>query len=376
MNILFLCSCLEPGRDGVGDYTRRLAGELIRKKHKASIIALNDNYVKGAPISQSQIDLSENIPTLRLSNDHSWRKHEPLVNEFVNQFSPDWLSLQYVCYGFSPKGIPFRLAKRLNKIQKSVSPCVNFHIMFHEIWIGILNNASLKDRIFGLLQKKIIFGMISKLKPSLITTHTHLYKYKLSRFTVNILPLFGNVPLQSITSACKPNILQVAVFGYIHLSSITEEFIKSLAEFRNVTNECVRVVFIGRNGNHLSNWIQRLTEEEINYFVTGEISSAEISMWLQSCNFAVSTTPMLLIEKSGTVAAFREHQLAVLCVADELKSDHYSSSLDLQNIFSYSSENIKILHGDYAKSQYNYNLSTATNLFIKQLNSKTKNGKS
>lgn len=27
MTILFLCGSLEPGRDGVGDYTRRLAGD-------------------------------------------------------------------------------------------------------------------------------------------------------------------------------------------------------------------------------------------------------------------------------------------------------------------------------------------------------------
>ena len=41
MKLIFICGSLEPGRDGVGDYTRRLAGELIRQGHQIAIIALN-----------------------------------------------------------------------------------------------------------------------------------------------------------------------------------------------------------------------------------------------------------------------------------------------------------------------------------------------
>jgi hypothetical protein len=40
LNIVFLCGSLQPGRDGVGVYTRRLAGEVIRQGHQASIISL------------------------------------------------------------------------------------------------------------------------------------------------------------------------------------------------------------------------------------------------------------------------------------------------------------------------------------------------
>ena len=44
MKIVFLCGSLEPGRDGVGDYTRMLAAEIIRKGHNAAIVALADKY--------------------------------------------------------------------------------------------------------------------------------------------------------------------------------------------------------------------------------------------------------------------------------------------------------------------------------------------
>ena len=45
MKICFICGSLEPGKDGVGDYSRRLAGELIRLGHQASIISINDSFV-------------------------------------------------------------------------------------------------------------------------------------------------------------------------------------------------------------------------------------------------------------------------------------------------------------------------------------------
>ena len=44
MNILFICGSAEPGKDGVGDYTRRLCGELLRTGHRTRILALCDNH--------------------------------------------------------------------------------------------------------------------------------------------------------------------------------------------------------------------------------------------------------------------------------------------------------------------------------------------
>lgn len=65
MKIQFLCGSLEPGRDGVGDYTRRLAGELIRQGNDVSIIALNDRFVKEITDLEQGFE-GENIPVLRL----------------------------------------------------------------------------------------------------------------------------------------------------------------------------------------------------------------------------------------------------------------------------------------------------------------------
>jgi len=45
VKVVFLCSSLEPGRDGVGDYTRRLAAELVRQGHFSAVVSLNDKYI-------------------------------------------------------------------------------------------------------------------------------------------------------------------------------------------------------------------------------------------------------------------------------------------------------------------------------------------
>ena len=42
MKFAFICGSLEPGRNGVGDYTRRLAGELAAQGHECLLVSLND----------------------------------------------------------------------------------------------------------------------------------------------------------------------------------------------------------------------------------------------------------------------------------------------------------------------------------------------
>jgi hypothetical protein len=41
MKLLFITGCLEPGKDGVGDYTRELATECARRGHAVFLISLN-----------------------------------------------------------------------------------------------------------------------------------------------------------------------------------------------------------------------------------------------------------------------------------------------------------------------------------------------
>ena len=46
MKIAFLCGSLEPWRDGVGDYTRRLAGDLQACGHQV-LVTRHDSQLRG-----------------------------------------------------------------------------------------------------------------------------------------------------------------------------------------------------------------------------------------------------------------------------------------------------------------------------------------
>ena len=128
MRIAFLTSCLEPGKDGVGDYTRDLAAACLAQGCTAQLIALNDRYV-GAPLEGVQAARRTEIETLRLPASAPWRDRVRAAAHFLQQSCTDWISLQFVCYGFHPKGITLALPRHL-------APLIadrRLHVMLHEL---------------------------------------------------------------------------------------------------------------------------------------------------------------------------------------------------------------------------------------------------
>src|SRR5690606_23289428 len=95
MKILFICGALEEGKDGVGDYTRRLAGELVRHGHQATIIAYNDRHISTIMDSVQQ-DGDTAVQVLRLPSVLKAKEKVKLSRDYAQQFQPDWISLQLV----------------------------------------------------------------------------------------------------------------------------------------------------------------------------------------------------------------------------------------------------------------------------------------
>ena len=46
MNLLFVCTSLQPGRDGVGDYSRLLASACADAGHTCALLAINDTHAR------------------------------------------------------------------------------------------------------------------------------------------------------------------------------------------------------------------------------------------------------------------------------------------------------------------------------------------
>lgn len=311
MRIVFLCGSLEQGRDGVGDYTRRLARELSKSNHEVALISLNDRYIQN--ISEEDLEIEGVIfKTIRLARTISWKVRIERAKEFVNSFNPQWLSLQFVPFSFQNKGMPWSLANQLKKLGTGR----NWHIMFHELWVGMEKKASFKHRFLGRLQKIIIKRTINVLAPKSIYTQTRLYQVHLEKlgFKAEILPLFGNIPNLFPTKTHNEHWINIAVFGGIHHGAKLKKLIKELPK----TNH-YKFHFIGNNGPGQEEWVEILVENKIEYELYGWMGMREVSKVLSKCQWGLTTTPYYLSEKSGSAAAMLEHNLTVFCIARKWK---------------------------------------------------------
>ncbi len=321
MRIVFLCGSLEPGRDGVGDYTRRLAGELIRQGHQAGIVALNDQHTTDEFNGAQESD-GITIPVLRLPSHWLLVQRFQRASLWIDDFSPEWLSLQFVPFSFHPKGLAFGMGKLLGRIGKGR----RWHLMVHELWVGMDKESPIKFVYWGWLQRQLIKSLIIKLKPAVIHTQTKLYIKLLEKigFKPQHLPLFGNISVtsnsgknynQRIENNDSSQIISFVVFGGIHPNAPIGQLAKELKSFSN--NKGIKVILkmIGRCGPEQLRWEAECKAAGLQVELLGEQSQEYVSEVLSSSSFGISTTPASLIEKSGSVAAMREHGLTILCIS-------------------------------------------------------------
>jgi len=311
LKIIFICGSLEPGKDGVGDYTRRLACELIRKGNKVAILALYDRNFKGIK-KEMQEHEGIDIPVLRLGANESYKDRFFKSRKWLDNFNPEWLSLQFVPFSFQDKGLPWTLAKKLGKLGAGR----NWHIMFHELWIGMDKKDSFRHKILGRVQKHIIKKTIDVLAPKIMHTHTRLYQAQLDKmgYKSERLALFGNIP-NIFQSAEKSNdLINIAVFGGIHQGAKLQKWLKELPKTSKY-----KFHFIGSNGSEQGNWIEILIKNNLDYQLYGWLEIGEISKILSKCQWGLTSTPYYLSEKSGSTAAMLEHNLIVFCIARKWK---------------------------------------------------------
>ncbi len=323
MRILFICSSLEPGKDGVGDYTRKLACALNKKNIVAKIIAINDRRLETNIWEGFQNDEEGETEVLRLSASVNWDIRLQKAKAFIESFKPEWVSLQYVPFGFHLKGLPFNLGKNLKQLDGRSS----WHIMFHELSVN--REESLKFRIWSFLQVNIIKSLLGELKPGLISTNTELYKYRLKEigFKATVLPLFSNInnivvenkeAFNSIIPAFIARHPEDYIIGTLFgsfdfkrwdMRSLLDKFTYSFSKKRMV------IVSLGRMPAGQTCWEQLKKDyPQVLFLTLGEQSTTFISYWLSHyTDFGILTTLPELAGKSGSFMAFKEHGVPVVC---------------------------------------------------------------
>ncbi len=320
--LLFICGSLQPGADGIGDYTRRIAGELKRKGCKVSIIAFNDKQTN-LVVSESQIVDNTKVDVLRLPMTLKDKHKMNLAKEWMDLHNPEWISIQFVVYAFNNRGLPIFFGKEMKKL----SAGRKVHIMFHELWLGVEKYPSSKDRLYGIFQKTIVKSMVKKLRPLVVHSHSAPY-LKLLQFNgidAKQLKIISNIPV--IHEQIKPRqlmadgSLKFLVFGYISPNAPIEDFISELKVVALQKHFKPELIFSGRNGGSLNKWTSILDKFQIPYSVRGVLSFEELSDLMIEVDVGISTTPFLLYEKSGSVAAMFKHGISVINVAQSIEWD-------------------------------------------------------
>ena len=316
MKILFLCGCLEPGRDGVGDYVRRLGLELAQQGHPTAGIALADQFLTEEQ-STDQATEAGGFPVLRLPAAWPASQRFGRARQRVAAFDPEWVSLQFVPFSFHPKGLPFLLGRQLAPLGAGRS----WHVMFHELWVGMDEDSASKFIWWGRVQRQLIKALLKRLQPKVIHTQTPLYHSHLARlgFKSELLPLFANISnsqAQANSAAPSPAAgVGLVAFGTIHPGARIAELARDAAQYAAAHAVPVSLTLVGRGGEEQAHWAATWRAAGLPVHVLGEQAPEQISAALRAASLGVTTTVLALIGKSGTAAAMQEHGLPVLSIA-------------------------------------------------------------
>lgn len=311
MKIVFICASAQPGRDGIGDYSRRLAAALTIAGHEAALLAINDRAVDEVTNAAQHAD-GIDIKTLRIPASLPTKERLGFAKQYINKAAPDWLSLQYVPFGFHPRGLKRALGNELRLIAGNIS----WHVMFHELWVGMAKEESAKLIWWGRVQRYLIKRLLQKLKPAVIDTQTKLYQAQLMKLGVeaNYLPLFGNIPVTGEKQELRTDITFV-LFGAIHSGGLIDAFTAEAVQYALETGKHLQLLFIGRCGEEQYQWAQKWQAAGLQAEVLGEQSAEKISALLSSATAGISTTGLAVVEKSGAFAAMRNHGLPVISLS-------------------------------------------------------------
>lgn len=324
MKIVFLCGTLEQG-DGVGDYTRRLAEALIGRSYQIAIVAINDAYVVDQRTNVIIIENKE-LHLMRLPNSWPSSQRIKIAVDWAREFGADWLSLQYVGFGFDQYGLP----RELLSLKALLGNKVKLQIMFHELWCGMAATASYKERLLGAFQKGFLLLLLRKLSPDKVFTNTLHYAEQLQRLGTRpqVLPIFGNIPLgdygsdeiwdelvseQDFRSVLgQPDKwLVVGFFGTVYTNPGIRSLLQIVHQAAEQSERKLGIISLGKNRGAA---VKSLTNDlaNVSHWSTGSLSIEMLNRVMQIVNLGVMTTLAAGLNKSGSAVAWLERGVPLL----------------------------------------------------------------
>lgn len=313
-DIILICSSLEPGHDGVGDYARRLAAALIKAGHNCAVLSLADRQVAQQQVGTQEAD-GVDVPVMRLASAIEIKQRFALAKIWVDELNPEWLSLQFVPFGYHPKGLKIGLSKLLLGFGNGRK----WHMMFHELWVGIADEESQKLKWWGKAQRMLIKSLVKNLKPAIIHTQTGLYHTLLVKlgFKAAYLPLYGNIPVigEGKQGEIQKDRIDFVIFGAIHDRAPIAAFAREAALYQHANQIPISLTIMGRGNSEQERWASEWQKAGLTLHLNKELLPGRISEILSASTIGLSATALAVIEKSGSYAAMRDHGLPVISVS-------------------------------------------------------------
>ncbi|MEN0047983.1 MAG: glycosyltransferase family 4 protein [Bacteroidota bacterium] len=178
MKVVFISNNLPPAVDGVGDYTYFIAEQFVEHGHEVHVICSDSKEI--------DVTQMEDISVYPIVD--KWdRLGIDKAIKCIQEIQPDWVSLQYVPYSFSPKGQPWAMIHFAKQVRKLGVP---LSTTFHEVCIRY------EPRQFSrALSQRIIARALARHSQKNITS-IDFYVFYLKQWTkeVRMIQIGSNIP--------------------------------------------------------------------------------------------------------------------------------------------------------------------------------------
>jgi hypothetical protein len=255
---------------------------------------------------------------LRLSSAAPWPERIAQARSFFDRFEPDFISLQFVCYGFHPRGFDFRLPRRF----AAVCDGWRVQMMFHELWVGAETGASAKHRLIGSLQRRMVLETVRRIRPILVHTSNGGYIHLLKQNGVHAerLSIPGCVrPSPDDTQGMRiDGEWCFGMFGTLHPVWPPEPLFAHLKKVPGLKE----ILHIGGIGTGEDLW-KEMTGRYAGDFTfrrTGVLNEDGLRAAFDEIDIGIATTPWDIIGKSASVATMLDLGLPVIVNRDDV---HY-----------------------------------------------------
>lgn len=330
--VLFLAPGIQPASGGVADYCRLLVGALSGDGIECHLASWSES---GGTL------LTEPAPRtifLHQPGSSSVASKAARLREYLNDHNIEWVSLQFVNFGFGKRGLIPGLASALAPALQGK----RLHLFLHELWVRDHHGLNLRHRLLGAWQRRQLLQLVRVLKAEEVWTSIDFYARQLAREGVHAstVPIFGNIPvssaradewiLQRLGRGSRDEYWFVGLFGTIDRGWPFDAVVPRVLEAGG--EKKVVFVLFGKNGDAdaFVQYVRSLPGAEL--LSLGPHDEETVDRLLNSMDLALATTPAEGIFKSGSAVAFLERGVPVVAVHGGLEAPGASGAQAHPNV--------------------------------------------